>query len=41
LDEAVAALLVFGRAAKSTEVSAFDQIAAFRDGVLSGLSTCD
>jgi predicted metalloprotease len=41
LDEAVAALLAFGRAAKSTEATAFDRISAFRNSVLNGLSTCE
>ena len=40
LDEAVAALLVFGRAGGSGEASAFDRIGAFRNGVLGGLSAC-
>jgi predicted metalloprotease len=40
LDEAVAALLVFGRAGNSNAASAFDRIASFRDGVLNGLSAC-
>jgi predicted metalloprotease len=40
LDEAVAALLVFGRAGGSGDASAFDRIAAFRDGTLQGLSKC-
>jgi predicted metalloprotease len=40
LDEAVAALLVFGRAGGSGEASAFDRISAFRTGVLGGLSEC-
>ncbi len=40
LDEAVAALLTFGRSADSTEASAFDRIAAFRQGVLEGLTAC-
>jgi predicted metalloprotease len=40
LDEAVAALLVFGRAADSSGASAFDRIGAFRNGVLNGLPKC-
>jgi predicted metalloprotease len=50
LDEAVAALLVLGRADKASadkasadkagEASAFDRIVAFRNGVLDGLSAC-
>ncbi len=40
LDEAVAALLVFGRAADSDDASAFDRISAFRTGVLTGLRAC-
>ncbi len=40
LDEAVAALLVFGRSAKANEASAFDRIAAFRNSVLNGLKAC-
>jgi hypothetical protein len=40
LDEAVAALLVFGRANNTSGVSAFDRIRAFRDGVIKGLSAC-
>ncbi|HEX8628904.1 MAG TPA: neutral zinc metallopeptidase [Catenuloplanes sp.] len=40
LDEAVATLLVFGRAAQSTDVTAFERIGAFRNGVLKGLSAC-
>jgi predicted metalloprotease len=40
LDEAVAALLVFGRSAKSNEASAFDRIGVFRNSVLNGLGTC-
>jgi predicted metalloprotease len=40
LDEAVAALLVFGRAAKASGASAFDRIAAFRNSVLNGLNAC-
>jgi predicted metalloprotease len=40
LDEAVAALLVFGRAGEDSGPSAFDRIASYRDGVLQGLSAC-
>ncbi len=40
LDEAVAALLVFGRGTSDTTASAFDRIAAYRNGVLEGLSAC-
>ena len=40
LDEAVAALLVFGRSAKSNDASAFDRIGTFRNSVLNGLGTC-
>jgi predicted metalloprotease len=40
LDEAVAALLAFGRAGDQTGTSAFDRIAAYRDGVLEGLPAC-
>jgi hypothetical protein len=40
LDEAVAALLVLGRAEQTGDTSAFDRIAALRNGVLTGLSTC-
>lgn len=40
LDEAVAALLAFGRAGAQREASAFDRIAAYRGGVLEGLSRC-
>jgi predicted metalloprotease len=40
LDEAVQALLVFGRADKSSGASAFDRIAAFRGAVLGGLPAC-
>jgi predicted metalloprotease len=40
LDEAVAALLAFGRADGHTETTAFDRIAAFRGGVLEGLPAC-
>ena len=40
LDEAVTALLVLGRTGTSGGVSAFDRIAAYRDGVLKSLSAC-
>ena len=40
LDEAVGALLVLGRASENAQASAFDRIAAYRDGVLEGLSAC-
>ncbi|MEV6495833.1 zinc metallopeptidase, partial [Actinoplanes sp. NPDC051633] len=40
LDEAVAALLSFGRAGDRSGLSAFDRIAAYRSGVLEGLSAC-
>jgi predicted metalloprotease len=40
LDEAVAALLAFGRAGEESGTSAFDRIAAYREGVLQGLSAC-
>jgi predicted metalloprotease len=42
LDEAVSALLAFGGAGSGTpqQVSAFDRIAAYRGGVLEGLSSC-
>ena len=40
LDEAVAALLAFGRATEGTSPSAFDRITAYRKGVLQGLSAC-
>jgi predicted metalloprotease len=40
LDEAVAALLVLGRSGQSADTSAFDRIAALRNGVLTGLSAC-
>jgi predicted metalloprotease len=40
LDEAVAALLAFGRATPNSGGSAFDRIAAFRNGVLKGLPSC-
>ncbi|WP_433291731.1 neutral zinc metallopeptidase [Actinoplanes sp. CA-030573] len=40
LDEAVAALLAFGRAQKGTGPSAFDRITAYRKGVLEGTGVC-
>jgi predicted metalloprotease len=40
LDEAVAALLAFGRAVPSGGGSAFERIAAYRSGVLEGLTAC-
>jgi predicted metalloprotease len=40
LDEAVAALLAFGRAAPPGTGTAFERITAFRNGVLKGLSAC-
>lgn len=40
LDEAVAALLSFGRAGENSGTSAFDRIASYREGVLQGLSAC-
>ncbi|GAA3454715.1 neutral zinc metallopeptidase [Dactylosporangium matsuzakiense] len=40
LDEAVATLLVLGRAAATADASAFDRIGAFRNGVLGGLPGC-
>ncbi|HEY0533814.1 MAG TPA: neutral zinc metallopeptidase [Actinoplanes sp.] len=40
LDEAVAALLAFGRAEDGSGPTAFDRIAAYRGGVLQGLKTC-
>jgi predicted metalloprotease len=40
LDEAVAALLAFGRAEEGSGPTAFDRIAAYRGGVLQGLSAC-
>ncbi|PRY29893.1 putative metalloprotease [Pseudosporangium ferrugineum] len=40
LDEAVAALLAFGRAGEGSGTSAFDRIGAYRDGVLQGLDGC-
>jgi predicted metalloprotease len=41
LDEAVAALLAFGRSGGDTDATAFDRIASYRQGVLKGLSGCD
>jgi predicted metalloprotease len=40
LDEAVAALLAFGRNGDTSGTSAFDRIGSYRDGVLQGLSAC-
>lgn len=40
LDEAVAALLAFGRATEQQGATAFDRIAAYRKGVLKGLPPC-
>jgi predicted metalloprotease len=40
LDEAVAALLAFGRGTEGAGPSAFDRIAAYRKGVLEGLPAC-
>jgi predicted metalloprotease len=40
LDEAVTALLAFGRAGDQTGATAFERIAAYRDGVLKGLTAC-
>jgi predicted metalloprotease len=40
LDEAVAALLAFGRAGDSGGPTAFDRIDAYRKGVLTGLGAC-
>ena len=40
LDEAVMALLAFGRAEEGTGPTAFDRIAAYRKGVLEGLGVC-
>jgi predicted metalloprotease len=40
LDEAVATLVAFDRAAGDPSVSAFERIAAYRGGVLEGLSAC-
>lgn len=40
LDEAVSALLAFGRASDNNGPTAFDRIAAYRQGVLKGLSAC-
>jgi hypothetical protein len=36
----VTALVAFDRAAQDPSVSAFDRIAAYRGGVLGGLSAC-
>jgi predicted metalloprotease len=40
LDEAVAALLAFGRTSTGGGASGFDRIAAYRTGVLEGLAAC-
>jgi predicted metalloprotease len=40
LDEAVSALLAFGRAGDEGGPTAFDRIASYRKGVLDGLSAC-
>ncbi|MGX6603201.1 neutral zinc metallopeptidase [Micromonosporaceae bacterium Da 78-11] len=40
LDEAVAALLAFGRATDGSGPTAFDRIAAYRKGVIEGLTAC-
>jgi hypothetical protein len=40
LDEAVAALLALGRATGGNGTPGFDRIAAYRNGVLNGLSAC-
>jgi predicted metalloprotease len=40
LDEAVAALLAFGRATEPNGTTAFDRISAYRKAVLNGLSAC-
>jgi predicted metalloprotease len=40
LDEAVGALLALGRATGGSGASGFDRIAAYRNGVLNGLSAC-
>lgn len=40
LDEAVSALLAFGRAEEGSGPTAFDRIAAYRNGVLQGLDAC-
>jgi hypothetical protein len=40
LDEAVAALLAFGRGADGAGPAAFERIAAYRKGVLQGLPAC-
>jgi predicted metalloprotease len=40
LDEAVAALLAFGRAGDASGTSAFNRIASYRNGVLEGLKAC-
>ncbi|MEV4351126.1 neutral zinc metallopeptidase [Actinoplanes sp. NPDC049596] len=40
LDEAVSALLAFGRASEGGGPTAFERIASYRSGVLQGLSAC-
>nr|WP_296074775.1 neutral zinc metallopeptidase [uncultured Actinoplanes sp.] len=40
LDEAVTALLAFGRAGEGTGPTAFERISAYRKGVINGLSAC-
>ena len=40
LDEAVAALLAFGRGGDKAGASAFDRISAYRKGVLEGIGIC-
>ncbi|WP_041832484.1 neutral zinc metallopeptidase [Actinoplanes sp. N902-109] len=40
LDEAVAALLAFGRAGDTSGAGAFQRIASYRSGVLDGLTAC-
>ncbi|MDY7085391.1 MAG: neutral zinc metallopeptidase [Actinomycetota bacterium] len=40
LDEAVQALLAFGRAGEGEGPTAFDRIAAYREGTLKGLAAC-
>jgi predicted metalloprotease len=40
LDEAVAALIAFGRVGDDSGPSAFERIGAYRDGVLEGLPAC-
>jgi predicted metalloprotease len=41
LDEAVAALLVFGRAGDNNGASSFERVAAYRKGVLGGIAACN